>query len=849
VRTTAELREGFQRFYEERGHLRIPSHPLIPPDDDPSTLFIVAGMQPFKPYFLGVREPPAKRAVSAQKVLRAGGKDTDLEDVGRTDRHCSFFEMLGNFSFGDYFKDGAVDYAWEFVTEQMQLDPELLWATVHEGDPALGLDEDTVAIEAWKRVGIPAERIVRLGKDNFWQAADTGPCGPCSEIFFDRGEEHGCGRADCRPGCECDRYMEFYNLVFMQYDLRPGNELVPLPSQNVDTGLGLERGAMVLQGAASNFDTDGFRLIMDWVEAESGVAYGDSELATKAHRVLADHGRAMTFLIADGVTPSNEGRGYIARRIIRRAVQYGSRIGLNQVHRLPAVVIEQMADAYPELLEHAAEIERAVRLEEERFTETLARGLKEFDALAGADAISAEDAFVLATTYGFPIELTQELAEERGQPVDIDRFRGLMEEHREVSRAGGESTTEQLAAELVTAAHRPTRFVGYEKTDVLTAVIALGSRVGTRRLLKLEDSPFYAAGGGQVSDSGYLEVDGEDTRYDVVEVLRFGDDQVLLVETGGDPFAEGTRIHAVVTWSTRFPTMANHTATHLLHAALREVLGDHVKQAGSAVRPDKLRFDFSHHEALTAEERERIERLVNEKVFEAIPVRTFVTPIEEARKLGAMMLFGEKYGDEVRVVEIDGFSRELCGGTHVRSTAEIGPFVILTEGSVGSGARRIEAVTAGEAWAHLHGRARELDDVRFELEQARREAKKPKKEVQRADVEPEIEVVGETNVIVMEVEGVGGQELLDLSDRFKQRSSPAAIVLGSREDGNANLVVVFDQAVADKVSAGDVVKEIAPLVGGGGGGRPTMARAGGKDPDNLPTALARARELISAALA
>jgi alanyl-tRNA synthetase len=844
-----EIRKTYLAFFEERGHRVVPSASLVPASHDPSVLLTTAGMQPFKPYFLGVREPPSKRAVSAQKVLRAGGKDTDLEDVGRTDRHCSFFEMLGNFSFGDYFKDGAVDFAWEFVTEQMKLDPDRLWATVHEGNPVLGLDEDTVAIEAWKRVGIPAERIVRLGKDNFWQAADTGPCGPCSEIFYDRGEEYGCGRADCRPGCECDRYMEFYNLVFMQYDLRPGNELVPLPSQNVDTGLGLERGAMLLQGAASNFDTDGFRLIMDWVERESGVAYGESALATKAHRVLADHGRAMTFLIADGVTPSNEGRGYIARRIIRRAVQYGQRIGLERVHRLPAVVIEQMEGAYPELRDHADEIERVVRAEEERFRETLARGLKVFEELAGKDAISGDDAFVLATTYGFPVELTQELAEERGQALDIDRFRELMEEHREVSRAGGESTTEQLAAELVTAQFRRARFVGYEKTDVLTTVSAVGQRVGSARLLKLDESPFYAAGGGQVSDSGHLEVDGEDGHYGVLDVLRFGDDQVLLVEVGeADPFQEGTRVRAVVSWSARFPTMANHTATHLLHAALREVLGEHVKQAGSAVRPDKLRFDFSHAEPLTADERERVERIVNEKVFEAIPVRTFVSPIEEARKLGATMLFGEKYGDEVRVVEIDDFSRELCGGTHVRSTAEIGPFVILSEASVGSGARRIEAVTAGEAWAWLHGRARELDDVRTELEQARREARKPKAAAQSVDVEPEIVVVGGTNVIVMEVEGIGAQELLDLSDRFKQRSAPAAIVLGSRENSTANLVVNFDHAVAEKVSAGDVVKEIAPIVGGGGGGRPTMARAGGKDPDNLPTALARARELLSAAL-
>src|SRR4051812_25201713 len=755
MRTTAQLREGFQRYYEERGHLRVPSHSLIPPADDPSTLFIVAGMQQFKPYFLGVRQPPAKRVVSVQKVLRAGGKDTDLEDVGRTDRHCSFFEMLGNFSFGDYFKDGAVEFAWEFVTQEMKLDPERLWATVHEGDPTLGLGEDTVAIEAWQRVGIPAERIVRLGKDNFWQAADTGPCGPCSEIFFDRGPEHGCGRDDCLPGCECDRYMEFYNLVFMQYDLKPDRTLEPLPAENVDTGLGVERGACVIQEVGSVFDTDGFRLIMDWVEQESGVGYGDNPVATKAHRVLADHGRAMSFLIADGVTPSNEGRGYICRRIIRRAVQHGQRIGLDRVYRLGTVVAEQMGDAYPELREHAAEIERVVKLEEERFRETLARGQKEFDELAARESISGDEAFDLATTYGFPIELTQELAEERGQAVDVDRFRELMEGHREISRAGGESTTEQLAAEIVGAGSRPTQLVGYEKTDVLTAVTAVGPAAGSRQLVKLEQSPFYAAGGGQVSDSGYLVVDGPkgddaSSRLDVVEVLKFGDDQVLAVETGGEAvLEEGTRVRAVVEWTARFPTMANHTATHLLHAALRQVLGEHVKQAGSAVRPDKLRFDFSHPQQLTPEERETIERLVNEKIFDAIPVRTFVTPIDEARKLGAMMLFGEKYGSEVRVVEIDGYSRELCGGTHVRSTAEIGSFVILNEASVGSGARRIEAVTAGEAWAFLHGRSRELDEVRAELVQARRDAKVKGARAQasatgwpgQVQIEPEIERV------------------------------------------------------------------------------------------------------------
>jgi alanyl-tRNA synthetase len=849
VRTTAELREGFQRFYEERGHLRVPSHSLIPPADDLSTLFVVAGMQPFKPYFLRTKEPPGPRAVSVQKCLRAGGKDTDLEDVGRTDRHNSFFEMMGNFSFGDYFKDEAVDFAWEFVTEHLKLDPERLWVTVHEGNPVLGLEEDTVAIEAWKRVGVPSDRIVRLGDDNFWKAAETGPCGPCSEIFFDRGEEHGCRQPTCRPG-HCDRYYEFYNLVFMQYDLRPGNELVPLPAQNVDTGMGVERTACVLQGVASNYDTDGFRMIMDWIEENTRVDYQDSEASRKAYRVLADHGRAVTFLIADGVTPSNEGRGYICRRLLRRAIQYGQRIGLDGVYRLPAVVVEQMGDAYPELREHAGEIERVVRLEEERFRETLARGLKEFEELAPSEAISGEDAFTLAATYGFPIELTQELAEERGQPVDVDRFRELMEGHREISRAGGESSSEQLAAQIVGAAFPLSEFVGYEKTDLLTAVVAVGPMDGTRQLVKLEQSPFYAAGGGQVSDAGVIELDGEERRLEVAGVLKLGDDQVLVVETGGEAVVEvGTRVRAVVDWSARFPTMANHTATHLLHAALREVLGEHVKQAGSAVRPDKLRFDFSHPQPLSTEERDRVERLVNEKVFEAIPVRTFVTPIEEARKLGATMLFGEKYGSEVRVVEIDGFSRELCGGTHVRTTAEIGAFLVVTESSVGSGVRRIEAVTAGEAWAVLHGRSRELEDVLSELEQARREAKrKPRTDEPRAEIEPELEVVNGINVIVQVVEGLDADALLDLSDRFKQRSAPAAVLLGSRENGTVHLVANFDESVASRVSAGDVVKEIAPLVGGGGGGRPTMARAGGKQPEKLPEAVARARELISAAL-
>jgi alanyl-tRNA synthetase len=641
--------------------------------------------------------------------------------------------------------------------------------------------------------------------------------------------------------------MEIYNLVFMAYDLQPGNVLVPLPTSNVDTGNGVERTACVLQDVSSVFDTDGFQLIMQWVAEQSGVAYNDSEISRRAHRVLADHGRAVSFLIAEGIEPSNEGRGSICRRLLRRAIYQASRIGLEGVHRLPAVVIEQMGDAYPILREHAADIERIVRAEEERFSETLARGMAVFDELAGQDAITAEDAFTLVATYGFPIELTQELAEERGQAIDVDGFRDLMLEHREVSRGGGDSK-QQIAAELTGAGHRPSEFVGYSKTRVLTAIVDAAPDEGTRQFVKLEQSPFYAASGGQVSDTGYLLADGEDERLEVVDVLRFGDDQVLVVELNGHaPLTAGMRVEAVVNWSDRFPTQANHTATHLLHAALREVLGQHVKQAGSAVRPDKLRFDFTHDRQLTPAERDRVERIVNEKVFEAIPVRTFVTPIEEARKLGAMMLFGEKYGDEVRVVEIDGFSRELCGGTHVRSTAEIGSFVILTEGSVGSGARRIEAITAGEAWAVLEGRSRELEAIRVELEQLRREAKKPR----QAKPEPESAILWQDrsgDVLVAEA-SVARAGLKDLSDRLRAQEKASAVLVGAVEDGKVALVVNLDDSVVARgIDAVQLVRSLGAHIGGGGGGRPTLAEAGGKNPEGLRDALEAGRDTLVTAL-
>jgi alanyl-tRNA synthetase len=605
---------------------------------------------------------------------------------------------------------------------------------------------------------------------------------------------------------------------------------------------------MLLQEVESIFDTDGFRLIMDWIERESGVGYGASPEATKAHRVLSDHGRGMTFLVAEGVTPSNEGRGYILRRLIRRAVVQARRIGLDAVYRLPAIVVEQVGPWYPEVVEHADEIERVVRAEEERFRETLERGTKLFDELAGQEAISAEDAFTLAATYGFPLELTVELAEERGQPVDVDGYRVAMEEHREISRAGGE-TGGQRAADFARAADFKTEFVGYAKTDVLTQLGAFEDLGDGTFLAKLRESPFYPAGGGQVSDQGWIQLDDDsEMRAELVEAYRFEDDQALLFR--GTGFASGARVKAVVPWAVRFPTMTNHTATHLLHEALREVLGEHVKQAGSAVRPDKLRFDFTHTQALTPEERERVERIVNERIFENHPVITFETPIDEARNLGAMMLFGEKYGDIVRVVEVQDVSRELCGGTHVRSTAEIGALAILSEGSVGSGARRIEAVTSGEAYAYLHARSAELDDVRAEIESLRREAKrKPVAgEALTPDVEARVREEGGVNVIVQAVDGLDADSLLDLSDRFKQRHAPAAVVLGTQEDGRVHLVANFDSTVADKVSANDVIRGAAALVGGGGGGRPTMARAGGKDPEKLFDALAEAERLILAAL-
>src|SRR5882672_10267347 len=760
MRTSAELRAGYRAFFESKGHVFRPSASLIPRADDHSTLLTTAGMQPLMPFFLGREPPPAPLLTTVQKCFRT----LDIDEVGLDGSHLTFFEMLGNFSFGQYFKEGAIDLAWEFVFDHLKIDPERFWVSVFAGDPELGLGEDMVAYDHWVKIGQPTERIVFLPRaENFWSVGGPGPCGPDTEMYYDWGEEHSCGEPDCKPSCtRCERFLEFWNLVFMEFELHVDGKLTPLPKQNVDTGMGVERTAAILQDVMTVYETDVYQAIMSWIAEQSGIAYGDSPEATKAHRVLADHGRGMTFLAADGITPSNQGRGYVMRRIIRRAVQQAARVGLEPPYlaQLSDVVIEQMKDGYPELEEHRNEIHRILTAEEERFGKTLERGLRLFEEVAEKDeVISGEDAFRLHDTYGFPLELTRELARERGLGINEEEFTRLMEVQRTRSR-GALSKDDRRAAEFAKDAGFRTEFVGYEKIEVLTQIGALEDLGEGLFLAKLRESPFYPEGGGQVTDTGWIERDdGSGVRAELREAYRLEEDQALLFE--GDGFSEGDRVRAVVAWGVRFPTMANHTATHLLHEALRDVLGEHVKQAGSAVRPEKLRFDFTHPQQLTDEEQERVEHLVNEKVFEGLPVRAFVTPIDEARRLGAMMLFGEKYGDQVRVVEIPGFSRELCGGTHVRSTAEIGPFVILSEGSVGAGARRIEAITSGEAYAYLHATMREADELRIE------------------------------------------------PDRLRQQEKAAGVIVGSVDDGRVYLVVNLDESLVDRgLDAARLVREL-----------------------------------------
>jgi alanyl-tRNA synthetase len=855
--TSDEIRELFLSFFEQRGHMRLPSGSLVPATYDPSVLLTTAGMHPLKPYFLGIEKPPAPLLATCQKCFRT----VDIENVGNTARHLTFFEMLGNFSIGQYFKQGAVEYALELSLDGFGFSLDDIWISVFEGDPELGVGPDEEAIAAWEGVGIPRSRIVALPRsENFWEAGPTGPAGPCSELYLDRGIEFGSD--EDLPGGDNDRFLEYWNLVFMEFDQNPPNKLTPLPAKNIDTGLGLNRMAMIQQAAPTIFETDQFMPLV-----RLGRELASTEPDERALRILADHTRGTTFLIADGVVPSNEDRGYVLRRLMRRALLQGHRIGIEPgfLPQYVNVVIDTMGAAYPELRSQHETIVKWVRAEEEGFGRTLEQGTRLLDDLLAAGEVSGADAFRLHDTYGFPVELTREIAEERGVPFAADyEFERLMDEQRERSRqTAGRAATTTYAIE-----GEPTTFTGYEHLEEHTTVTALAEQDG-RTIVKLAESPFYAEGGGQISDAGTIECEDGDCVVRVADVVRFGEDQAIVVEPVRGVLKPGERIVARVDRAARLATAANHTATHLLHAALRKRLGEHVHQAGSYVGPDKLRFDFSHTQRLTEQERRDVEDMVNEWILRNDPVRPLTTTLQEARRLGAMALFGEKYGDVVRMVQIgDGtYSRELCGGTHVRSTAEIGVFKITSEGSSASNVRRIEAITGPEAVGLL----RRHDDL---LEQAADELRTQPERVPEAVAALRAEAraaakagaqaagpdAGELAARAAQVDGAGvvaevveapdPKALMAIADRVKGKlGDNAAIVLGTVVDGRVHLVAAVTPALVERgVRAGDVVKVAAQVAGGGGGGRDTMAQAGGRDPEKLPEAIEAARAAIVHAL-
>jgi alanyl-tRNA synthetase len=899
---TDEIRERYLSFFEERGHKRIPSASLVPSAHDASALLTVAGMHPLKPYFLGQEVPPAPRLTSCQKVFRT----VDIDNVGNTARHLTFFEMLGNFSFGDYFKRDAIAFAWELSREVFGFAEDDIWVTVFEGDDGLGLGPDEEAIELWSELGVAAERIVRCPRsENFWQAGPTGPCGPCSELYIDRGVEHG--TPEDLPGGENERFLEYWNLVFMQYDQEPapdepGSILKPLPARNIDTGLGLNRMAAILQDKQSVFDTDQFRPLIELGEQLSGTRYGWDFDSDRALRILADHTRAMTFLTADGVVPSNEDRGYVLRRVMRRAIQQGLALELEPgfLTRYSARVREIMGGAYPELAEQAEVTDMWLAAEEESFGRTLAQGMEmlqdqiEQARAAGRSSVPALEVFTLHDTHGFPHEMTRELLAEADLSIEGD-FEELMEEQRERGRGGtARSGTAARAGAAATGAlddGAPTRFTGYETEVQPTTVVAIrpldgddaadGGSAGNgsapkRLLVKLAESPFYAAGGGQVSDVGMIECEHGDCRARVEDVLFLGEDRVpeVLVEAG--TLEVGEQVLARVDHLARHKTECNHTATHLLQAALRERVGSHVRQAGSYVGPDKLRFDFSHGQALSAEELRDVEDRVNGWIARNDPVHAITTTLDEAKQLGAMALFGEKYGEVVRMVEVgEGeYSRELCGGTHVRSTAEIGAFRILHETSSSANVRRIEAVTGPVAVELLRDHDRLLREIAAQLRTRPQDAPAAlealaaeRKRLEKAlkdggatngaaggvDVEALAETAveaGGASVLTAAVEVADAKALLDVLDRLKGRLPGAAILLGTAADGRVHLVAsVAPELVARGVKAGAIVKSAAEVVGGGGGGRDTLAQAGGRDPGRLGDAIDTGRATIEAALA
>ncbi len=875
--STRQIRQDFLDFFQGKGHTIVPSAPLVP-GNDPTLLFTNSGMVQFKDVFLGAEKRSYVRAADVQRCLRAGGKHNDLDSVGYTARHHTFFEMLGNWSFGDYFKKEAIEWAWELLTGVWKLPKERLLVTVYQTD-----DE---AFDLWHNlIGIPAERIIRIGdnkgapfaSDNFWQMADTGPCGPCTEIFYDHGE-HIAGGPPGSPDEDGDRFIEIWNLVFMQFDRQPDGALIPLPAPCVDTGMGLERLTAVLQHVHSNYEIDLFQALI----RKAAELTGTNDLENKSLRVIADHIRACSFLIVDGVLPSNEGRGYVLRRIIRRALRHGWMLGVRQpfFHRMVGTLSQLMGDAYPELPAAQALVERALKAEEERFAETLDSGMRIFDEVASRvsdGVIPGVDAFRLYDTYGFPVDLTADIARERGLSVDMAGFEAAMERQRETARAAGKfSAGTGLPADLV-AQLVPTVFLGYEQLDAdnlqVVALLKDGRPVasvqaGDEAVVVLDRTPFYAESGGQVGDTGTLA--GVGAQFEVADTQKLaGQFHGHVGRLLAGMLKAGDRVAATIDASRRAATILNHSATHLLHAALREVLGAHVQQKGSLVAPDRLRFDFSHFQPVAVAELAEIERRVNAEIRANHEGEVHHMGMQEALDFGALALFGEKYGERVRVLRFGPGSTELCGGTHVRRTGDIGLFKIVSEGGVSAGVRRIEAVTGqgaldfvaeeeqrlGEAASLLGGNAADVvDKVRALAERQKRLERELETLKARAAsgatadlAGAAVEVAG-VRVLASRLEGFDAKALRDAVDRLKQQLGDAVIVLAGASDGKAALVAGVAGAAAGKVKAGELLSHVASQIGGKGGGRPDLAQGGGDDGPALVSALEGVQDWVAGRL-
>ena len=867
-----QLRKMFLEFFESKGHLALKSFSLVP-HNDKSLLLINSGMAPLKPYFTGQEIPPRKRVTTCQKCIRTG----DIENVGKTARHGTFFEMLGNFSFGDYFKEEAIQWTWEFLTEVVGLDPERLYPSVY-------VDDDE-AFEIWnKKMGIPAERIFKFGKeDNFWEHG-SGPCGPCSEVYYDRGEKYGCGKPDCTVGCDCDRYMEIWNDVFTQFDNDGNGNYSELEQKNIDTGMGLERLASVVQDVDSIFDVDTIKALRDHVCRLADKEYGKEYNDDVSIRVITDHIRSVTFMISDGIMPSNEGRGYVLRRLLRRACRHGRLLGIHKgfLPELAQTVIEGSKDGYPELEEKKEFILKVITKEEEQFNKTIDQGLGILSDLIekleaeGKKTLAGEDAFRLYDTYGFPLDLTKEILEEKEIGVDEEGFQKCMEVQRKKARDAREVTNYMGADVTVYESIDPSvtsTFVGYDNltyesdVTVLTTETELADALsdGEKGTIFVNETPFYATSGGQEADTGYIRTaDGEFRVEDTVKLLGGKIGHIGVVTKG--MIKTGDRVTLEVDAKKRALSARNHSATHLLQKALRTVLGTHVEQAGSSVNEDRLRFDFTHFSAMTPEELQKVEDMVNEKIREALPVVVKNMPIEEAKKTGAQALFGEKYGDIVRVVNMSDFSIEFCGGTHVSNTSEIMAFKIISETGVAAGVRRIEALTSEGLMKYYNSLEEKLknaahllkatpDNLADKITHMMSENKALHSEVESlksrmaqdavGDVMDQVKEVKGVKLLAAEVDGVDMNGLRDLGDQLKEKLGDGVVVLASANDGKVSLMATAtDGAMKMGAHAGNLVKGIAGCVGGGGGGRPNMAQAGGKNPAGIKDALAKAEEVL-----